>query len=83
MYVYESNVTLQMVRALSAGGDARSVLLAKRKRKMVDARDRLGQMAKTTDARAKIDKIRNIKHGKVITEISFVFFALLTNVALF
>ena len=60
---------LQMVRALSTGGgDARSVLLAKRKRQMMaggDARDRLGQMAKTTDARAKITKIRNIKQGKV------------------
>ena len=81
--VYEYNVTsFQMVRALSTGGgDARSVLLAKRKRKMVDARDRLGQMAKTTDARAKIDKIRNIKQGKVIT-ISFVFISRFTNVAL-
>lgn len=50
------------------GGDARSVLLAKRKRQMMaggDARDRLGQMAKTTDARAKITKIRNIKQGKL------------------
>ena len=48
--------------------DARAVLLAKRKRQMMaggDARDRLGQMAKTTDARAKITKIRNIKQGKV------------------
>ena len=48
--------------------DARAVLLAKRKRQMMaggDARDRLGQMAKTTDARAKLTKIKNLKQGKV------------------
>ena len=34
-----------------------------------DARDRLGQMAKTTDARAKLTKIKNLKQGKVSNKV--------------
>jgi hypothetical protein len=32
---------------------------------MVDARDKLASMAKTVDARQKLEKIRNLKQGKV------------------
>jgi hypothetical protein len=32
---------------------------------MTDARDKLASLAKTTDARQKLVKIRNLKQGKV------------------
>jgi hypothetical protein len=58
-----------MVRYIVDGAvDARALLLAKKRNSITDARDRLGQMAKTTDARKKIEKIRNIKQGKVGSE---------------
>ena len=51
-----------------AGGvaDARQAILSKQRSGMVDARDKLVKMAKTGgDARKKLDKIRNLKAGKL------------------
>ena len=46
--------------------DARSKLISRQREKMTDARDKLVQLAKTGgDARNKLDKIRNLKQGKV------------------
>jgi len=47
-------------------GDARNVLHAKSRRQMLtgDARDKLAKIAKGTDARQKLEKIRNLKEGK-------------------
>lgn len=54
----------------SAGGkgiksDARLTIISKNRSKIVDARDKLVSLAKTTDARQKLTKIRNLKEGKV------------------
>ena len=46
-------------------GDARNRLISKQRASMGDARDRLAMMAKQTDARDKLKKIRNLKQGKV------------------
>ena len=47
-------------------GDARALLIAKKRGAITDARDKLVQMARTGgDARNKIQKIRNLKEGKV------------------
>ena len=47
-------------------GDARNILHAKSRRQMLatDARDKLVKLAKDTDARQKLEKIRNLKQGK-------------------
>ncbi len=46
--------------------DARQAILSKQRSGMVDARDKLVKMAKTGgDARKKLDKIRNLKAGKL------------------
>jgi hypothetical protein len=46
-------------------GDARSKIIAKKRLTMTDARDKLASIAKTMDARQKLQKIRNLKQGKV------------------
>lgn len=50
----------------SKGGirDARLKLIKKNRRSVGDARDKLVKLAKTTDARQKLEKIRNLKDGK-------------------
>ena len=48
-----------------AGGDARLKIIANNRSKVSDARDKLASLAKTTDARQKLEKIRNFKQGKV------------------
>jgi len=47
-------------------GDARNILHAKSRKQMLatDARDKLVKLAKDTDARQKLEKIRNLKEGK-------------------
>ncbi len=55
-------------RGVRTGGvaDARNKIVNKQRAGMVDARDKLVKMAKTGgDARQKLDKIRNLKQGKV------------------
>ena len=59
-------------KANKAGGpaspgmkDARLHLIKKHRSEMTDARDMLVKMAKGQDARAKLQKIRNLKEGKV------------------
>ena len=47
------------------GGDARLKIISKNRSKVVDARDKLVSLAKTSDARQKLVKIRNLKEGKV------------------
>ena len=52
----------------SPGGkivDARMKIIAKNRSKVVDARDKLVKLAKGTDARQKLQKIRNLREGKV------------------
>jgi hypothetical protein len=39
-------------------GDARLRIIQKNRRKLVDARDKLAEIAKQTDARLKLDKLR-------------------------
>lgn len=51
--------------------DARLKIIQKHRAKVVDARDRLAQMAKKTDARAKILKLRQFR-----TTVRLSFFAL-------
>ena len=46
-------------------GDARNRLIAKNRTTIVDARDKLAKLAKGTDARQKLEKIRNLKQGKL------------------
>lgn len=48
-----------------AGGDARMQIIKKKRAGVVDARDQLAKLAKGTDARKKLEKIRNLKAGKV------------------
>ena len=45
--------------------DARLKIISKNRSKVVDARDKLVSLAKTSDARQKLTKIRNLKEGKV------------------
>ena len=45
--------------------DARFKIIAKNRSHITDARDKLASLAKTTDARQKLVKIRNLKQGKV------------------
>lgn len=45
-------------RNIIRNGDARLKIIQKNRSKFVDARDRLAQMAKKTDARSKILKLR-------------------------
>jgi hypothetical protein len=52
--------------------DARLNIIEKRRSKIADARDRLGQIARTSDARDKLKKIRLIKQGKVIVRFNHV-----------
>jgi hypothetical protein len=40
-------------------------IIAKNRSKVVDARDKLAMLARQTDARQKLEKIRNLKEGKV------------------
>ena len=61
-------------------GDARNKLISKHRQSMGDARDRLAMMAKKTDARDKLKKIRNLKQGKVSRNDIDVKFASLTYV---
>ena len=55
------------VKAKKSGAvmDARLKIIRKKRSGMVDARDMLAKMAKTTDAREKLQKIRNLKAGKM------------------
>lgn len=45
--------------------DARLKIISKNRTKVKDAREKLVSIAKTTDARQKLEKIRNLKAGKV------------------
>lgn len=45
--------------------DARLKIMSKKRTRVSDARDLLAKMAKGTDARQKLTKIRNMKAGKV------------------
>ena len=47
------------------GGDARLKIISRNRSKVVDARDKLVSMARGSDARQKLVKIRNLKEGKV------------------
>ena len=47
------------------GSDARLKIISKNRSKVVDARDKLVSLAKGSDARQKLVKIRNLKEGKV------------------
>jgi hypothetical protein len=60
-----TNIKDRIGGGVGAGGDARLKIIAKKRSQVTDARDRLASMAKTTDARQKLEKIRNIKEGKV------------------
>ena len=51
--------------------DARLKIIANNRSKVVDARDKLASLAKKTDARQKLQKIRNLKEGKVQMTIFF------------
>ncbi len=51
--------------AVGRTGDARSKIIAKKRNKMTDARDRLAKIAKTTDAREKLKKLKNLKEGRL------------------
>jgi len=46
-------------------GDARQKIIQANRGKTGDARDKLGKMAKNTDARQKLEKLRNMKEGKL------------------
>ena len=46
-------------------GDARNKLIKLHRNSMTDARDQLVRLARKTDARQKLDKIRNLKQGKL------------------
>ena len=52
------------------GADARLKIISKNRSKVVDARDKLVSLAKTSDARQKLVKIRNLKEGKVSKKLS-------------
>lgn len=64
-----SKIKKKAIGRMTAGGkaagkgDARNRIIARSKTKMVDARDKLATLAKETDARAKLVKIRNLKNG--------------------
>ena len=60
-----ASVQSRLGGGVKAGGDARLKIIAKNRSKVTDARDKLGLLAKTTDARQKLEKIRNLKQGKV------------------
>ena len=60
-----ASVLSRLGGGVGAGGDARLKIIAKNRSKVTDARDKLGLLAKTTDARQKLEKIRNLKQGKV------------------
>lgn len=47
------------------GSDARLKIISRNRSKVVDARDKLCSLAKGSDARQKLVKIRNLKEGKV------------------
>lgn len=47
------------------GSDARLKIISRNRSKVVDARDKLVSLAKGSDARQKLVKIRNLKEGKV------------------
>jgi hypothetical protein len=58
------------IKGAAAGGrprvkDARLKLISKHRSEIVDARDVIAKMAKNTDARQKLQKIRNLKQGKL------------------
>ena len=62
--------TLSVAGSRSSGGvghvaDARLALIKKNRTQFADARDKLVKMAKGQDARRKLEKIRNLKAGKV------------------
>lgn len=59
----KKNTNLRLTDA--APTDARLNIIQKRRSQIVDARDRLGQLARGTDARDKLKRIRLIKQGKV------------------
>ncbi|XP_040566821.1 uncharacterized protein [Lepeophtheirus salmonis] len=48
-----------------SAGDARNRIISKNRLHIKDARDALVKKAKTTDAREKLEKIRNLKKGKL------------------
>ena len=56
--------------------DARMKIIANNRSKVVDARDKLASLAKKTDARQKLQKIRNLKEGKVKRATLFIKFKL-------
>ena len=47
------------------GSDARLKIISRSRSNIVDARDKLVSLAKGSDARQKLVKIRNLKEGKV------------------
>ena len=47
------------------GSDARLKIISKNRSKLVDARDKLVSLAKGSDARQKLVKLRNLREGKV------------------
>lgn len=54
-------------KATAGGGvaDARFKIISKKRSTMGDARNVLAQLARGHDAREKLEKIRNLKQGKV------------------
>lgn len=52
------------VRAIS-GGDARNKIILSNRANTFDARDNLAKLARKSDARQKLDKIRNLKKGNL------------------
>ena len=55
------------------GSDARLKIISRNRSKVVDARDKLVSLAKGSDARQKLVKIRNLKEGKVCSPV-YLFF---------
>ena len=51
--------------SVKKGSDARLKIISKNRSKVVDARDKLASLARNSDAREKLEKIRNLKQGKV------------------
>jgi hypothetical protein len=52
-------------------GDARLRIIQKNRQKLTDARDKLAEIAKQTDARLKLDKLRE-NRVKVMDNISYI-----------
>ena len=61
--------TAKSVGPTAHGSDARLRIISRNRSKVVDARDKLVSLAKGSDARQKLVKIRNLKEGKVCSRI--------------